>query len=474
MGSHSRVAAVCLSAMVGLTTAANADVITEWDATLRDVVRAVGGGPCPISRSMAMMHVAMYDAVNSVDQRHQAYATFAPTSTASMEAAAAAAGHKVLSTVYPALASSMFDPRLASQLAAIPDGPAKTEGIALGITCANAIIALRTGDGSADMTPYVASMEPGQWRPWPGQPAHGSNWYKVKPWTMPTGDFFRPPPPPALTSAQYAEEFNEVKVMGKLGSPDRTAEQTLIAHFWGNDRDRTYKPPCHLTYITEVICAQEGLSFAENARLFALISLGMADGVIVAWDAKYGTDIDFWRPVDAIRRASEDGNPDTIADPIWTTESDMTPPFPAYISGHAVMGAQHAGVLERFFRTDEMTFTVGTDDPFVPAGTTRTFHRFSDAAWENALSRIYLGVHWRADCFWSNQQGYKVAEWVWAYYLRPACPVDFTDDGLSDFSDYLLFLNLYDAGDLEADLTRDGLVDFGDYLEFLNLFEAGC
>lgn len=474
MNRRKQVAVACLGAVVGMTGLARGDVITEWDAVYRDVIRAVGGGPCPVGRAQAMLHTSMYDAVNSIDQKHTPYLTYMPTTTADMKCAAAQAAHDVLSALYPGLKSSMFAPKLAAQLATVPDGPAKTEGIALGAACAAACIAARTGDGSTDMTPYVPSMAPGQWRPWPGQPHHGSNWWKVKPFCVPSAEYFETPMPLDMTSAEYAAEFNEVKIMGCLGCPARTADQTEIGHFWGNDRDRTYKPPGHLTYITQVLSEQNGLTTPQNARLFALVSLGMADSVLVAWTAKYGTSVDLWRPVDAIRRGDEDGNPATVKDPLWTTQSDMTPPFPAFMSGHSIMGAQHAAIMERFFGTDEMTFTIGTDDPFVPLGTTRTYHRFSDAAWENALSRIYLGVHWRQDVYWGNKQGYRVGEYVYAYFLRPICRADLNDDGIADFSDYLYFLNVFESGDLQADYTGDHIVDFSDYLEFLNAFDEGC
>jgi hypothetical protein len=414
MKTRSVVVSAMLLSCAALPAFAQDEVIT-WDRLLRDTTRAIGGPPTPLSRSGAMLHTAMYDAVNSIEKTHQAYGGMVPASnSASQSAAAAAAAHRIMTNLYPSRAA-IFDAQYATSLAAIAPGAARDEGVAVGLAAANNIIALRTGDGSEIVTPYVPGTNPGDWRPdplHPGQSPATPGWGNVKPWAMTSGAMFRPPPPPALTSPEYAANVNEVKAYGQKNSVIRSAEQTLIGNFWGNDHDGTAKPPGHLNMITETISQMQGLSLAENARLYALTNISMADAGICAWDAKYGTAIDLWRPITAIREADTDGNPDTIADPTWEPELDFTPPFPAYTSGHATFGAAHAAALAAFFGTDSMTFTIGTDDGNVPLGYQRTFNSFSAMAIENAESRIYLGVHYRFDATFGNTCGNSIGDYV--------------------------------------------------------------
>lgn len=415
------VRALALAAMVGAVAPASADdVITEWDSMLRDAIRQTGGGPCPISRAGAMMHVAMFEAINSARGGYTPYLSMLPVAEgASQRVAAAKAAHQVLCQVYPSMESE-FTAKLNRTLAREPDPIARQRGLDLGIAAANSVLTARANDGSQNPINYVPTPGVGHWRPTPPEfnAPHAPHWGNVTPFAMTSGDQFRPPPPPALNSQEYADAYNQVRDYGRRFNSLRTPEQTQIAHFWGNDLDGTYKPPGHLNYITSVVARDQGLSVYEKSRLFALVNLAMGDAAVSAWDAKYNTELDFWRPVTGIHEGDNDGNQLTQGDPTWEPLNVWSPPFPAYTSGHATFGAAHAAVMRAFFGTDDITFTVGTDDPFTP-GVERTFHSFTEAAWENAISRIYLGVHWIFDGVEGNRSGLALGDYVAANFLQP-------------------------------------------------------
>jgi hypothetical protein len=375
----------------------------------------------------------MYNAVVAIDQAYDPYQFhYAPTPDTSPDTAASVAAHDVLTHLFPSLASN-FDTALNNRLNAIPDGAGKTSGIALGHTAADDIIALRIGDGSDAPADYTPGTEPGQWHPTPpnNTPALSPQWGNVTPWTMTAGSQFRPPPPPALDSDAYAAAFNDVKEKGTRVGGTRTEEEVLISSFWANDRDGTYKPPGHLNQMAQVLSIQEGLNLQDEARLFAMLNIAMADAGITAWDAKYATSMDLWRPIEGIRRADEDGNPDTLADSEWEPWSNepnvngFTPPFPAYISGHSTFGAVASAIFRNFFGTDDMTFTLGTDDPYFndpmlfPVPYTRTFDSFTEAALENGRSRIYLGVHWQFDADFGYITGTALGDYLSGHYFQP-------------------------------------------------------
>src|SRR5690606_18922384 len=231
--------------------------------------------------------------------------------------------HRVMTHLFPQHAG-LYDAALEDSLAAVPPGPGRTAGIALGVAVADALIEERATDGTQTEPPYVFGGKPGDYRPtWPDftEPPYNPGWGSTMPWTMIDGKQFRPAGPAGytqmealLTSAEYTADFDEVKEIGALDSATRTHEQTLIAFFWANDVDGSTKPLGQLNLITRAVSDQRGLSLSENARLFALINLAMADAGLVAWDAKYNTDIDLWRPITAIREADTDGNPLTLAD----------------------------------------------------------------------------------------------------------------------------------------------------------------
>lgn len=443
--------AAALAAGLLMGHSVRADVITEWNDTYLDVTRLIGGAPCPISRSGPMLNVAMYDAVNSIDRvvNHNAsYQPYqqglpAPAATASREAAAAAAAFVTMSSLHGTHAPSMaaIQARYDAQLAAIPDGLAKTQGISHGQAVANSLLALRANDGYDADASYTPGGQAGDWRVTPDGPdvqPFTPQWGNVQPWGLLSGSQFRPTRmtdhgtmEEMMHSADYAEQINGsatvrgVKDLGSRNSTTRTADETLAAWFWANDRDGTSKPPGQLIQITQVVSAQQGLSLSENARLFGLVGMALGDACVAAWDAKYNTPIDLWRPIDAIRETLDDGNPLTTPDPDWLPLNDFTPPFPAYVSGHATFGALHASIMSQFFGTDDITFTIGSDEFAVnpglgyPADLTRTFHSFSEAAMENALSRVWLGVHYEWDALDANTLGYQIGDYIFANYMQP-------------------------------------------------------
>jgi hypothetical protein len=410
------------------------DAVTQWNDVYLDVIRDVGGSPCPIARGGAMMHGAIYDAVNSIVDTHEPYLVKINASpTASLEAAIAYAAHDTLAAAFPSTRVDLAQIR-DDAISAITSGAASiAAGKAVGIDAAAAMVEARDDDGADDNTPYVYGTSPGDWRPTePGAPPASPNWPKVKPFCMLSGTQFRPARPGGyrsktemLRSAEYAGQVEEVRVLGKDNSVIRTEEQTKIGFFWANDLDGTYKPPGQLFEITKTVSSQRNLDVVENARLFALVALTLGDAAVVAWDAKYSRDLDLWRPASAIREAATDGNSATIPDPTWqplsqrTDGTHFTPPFPAYVSGHATFSAAHAAIMRRYFGTDNVNFVVTTEDPYPGVqGLTRSFRSFTDAALENARSRVYLGVHFQWDADNGFHAGNALGEFTFATRLR--------------------------------------------------------
>jgi PAP2 superfamily len=418
------------------------DVVIEWNNIYLESIRKIGGAPCPIARAGAMMHVAMYDAVNAISPTAQPYLTGLPVPDVdtSTEAAAIYAAHTVLCSVYPSIVNFLNDELKASikDLTA-PDNDIM-KGKSFGEAIGNLVIQNRTGDGSAVKMPYTPGNEPGDWRPTGSGEAVTPEWPNVKPFAIIAKDQFRPPFPGGYTnkrdllkSAEYAAQFNDVKRLGSVLSTVRTPEQRLIAFFWANDLDGTYKPPGQLFRFTQIVALQRNLSLEKKARLFALVGLALGDAGIVAWDAKYPTDINaskpgvpkisLWRPESAIRLADTDDNLLTQKDAAWEPLSvdragkRFSPAFPAYVSGHATFGAAHAGIMRNFFGTDNVSFELDTDDPNA-VGITRSFNSFSSAALENGRSRVYLGVHYQWDADHGYISGTNLADYVFANRLQ--------------------------------------------------------
>ncbi len=233
---------ICACAAVALAVSSGAawgrpDMVTDWNSVLLDAIRVAGGGPGELTRACAIVHVSIYDAVNCIDGSYGAYHVNVPTPGASMEAATAAAAHRALVAVFPAQQAT-FDAMLTASLATIPNSPAKTAGINLGVSVADQIVALRANDGWNQPVSYIPNPAPGFWQPTPplNAPAYGAHWPDVTPWCMSSGSQFLPPPPPPLLSLPYAASFNQVKDLGAYNSPSRTLDQTQMAIFWANDR----------------------------------------------------------------------------------------------------------------------------------------------------------------------------------------------------------------------------------------------
>ncbi|GAA1329463.1 vanadium-dependent haloperoxidase [Saccharothrix algeriensis] len=409
------------------------DHVLFWNQVLLDVFRSRTGGsasPTRLSRAAAMVHGAGYDGANSARCATasgclgQPYLTRVPVPAGTAPDPSSAvdhAAHRVLTSLYPGSPVD-FDAKLAEAQATIPGSVTREQrdqGAAIGDRAAQVMIVTRANDRSDDITAYPPGARPGDWRPTGSGDALDPNWGRVRPFTMDTPNHFRPSHPMGaqdigelLASPTYQAHLAEVRDVGRMGSTSRSADKTQAAHFWANDLDGTYKPPGQLLEHTAIIARLlPGQDQFDNAKLFAWMSLALADAAIAAWDAKYRTDIDLWRPETAIHL-------DPVApDPGWRPESRRTdgtpssPPFPAFISGHAAFAGAWAGVMKRYVGTDDFAWTATTEDPF-SQGVTRSFGTFSDAARENQLSRVWLGVHYRFDGEYSLVTGDRIAEWA--------------------------------------------------------------
>jgi membrane-associated phospholipid phosphatase len=385
---------------------ASADFVIDWNNAALDAIRAGTTAPPIASRSLATLHVSIYDAVNGIARTNEPYLVqSAVQASASREAAASAAAHQALVNLFPA-STSTFDALHAAILAAIPDGPQKTAGIAWGEFVASEILAARANDGSDAIVEPPGGSGPGVWVPTPPLflPYLLPQWGFVVPFAMSSSSQFRPPGPPTLDSQQYAEDYEEVKQLGAAVGSTRTEEQTEIALFWA-DGAGTETPPGHWNNIAQIIAAAQGSTLEENARLFALLNIAMADAAICAWDAKYT--FAFWRPVTAIAFAEPELN--------WMSFI-VTPPFPDYTSGHSTFSAAAATVLPLFYGTEDLPFTTGSDS--LP-GVYRSFSTCFDAAEEAAVSRIYGGIHFRSASEDGLEAGISIGEWTVANYLQP-------------------------------------------------------
>jgi membrane-associated phospholipid phosphatase len=413
-----------ISGFAGVTAANNGDhsaasssasvnPVIEWNRTLLQIVRTPGAQPSTIhsTRNFAMLHAAIFDAVNNIDRDFEPYAVRHPhvSRKASPQAAADQAAHDVLISLYPTFAATL-DSELQQDLEQIPDGRDKADGIEEGQDVAAAILALRSNDGSAAvLPPFVPKTQPGSYQLTPPNlaPADFIQWPHVTPFALARADEFRPGPPPQLTSEDYTQSFDEVKSLGLISSATRTADQTQIGQFWnGNIQD-------FWNEIAQTAALQHHLDLAQSARLFALLNISLADTTIAFFDTKYTYDL--WRPVTAIQMAGIDDNPETIADPMWIPLPTKTAPDPSYPGAHSAISAAAAEVL-RLSLGDEITFDVTSESL---AGITRHFTSFSGAAEEAGLSRIYAGQHFRFDHLAGKRLGQQVARSVLFSVLHP-------------------------------------------------------
>jgi hypothetical protein len=394
-----------LSAALLIGNLVHADVVTTWNAAALDAIRAGRTAPPVASRSLAILHVSIYDAVNGIARTHEPYLVQSDVAaSASRQAAASAAAHGVLVNLFPAAASS-FDTLHAAILGAIPNGPHKTAGIVWGEFVANQVLAARVNDGSDAIVLPPGGSGPGVWIPTPPAflPYLLPQWGFITPFAMSSSSQFRPPGPPSLDSQRYAADYDEVKALGAAVGSTRTEDQTQIALFWA-DGAGTETPPGHWNSIAQIISDTRGNTLEENARLFALLNIAMADAAICAWDAKYT--FHFWRPVTAINFAEPGLN--------WMSFI-VTPPFPDYVSGHSTFSGAAATVLALFYRTEDLPFTIGSD--FLP-GVYRSFPTCLAAAEEAAVSRLYGGIHFRSANEDGLQAGISIGDWTDSGYLQ--------------------------------------------------------
>lgn len=405
---------IALTLVVFTARSARADVVLDWNALALNAIRTENIGPTLSTRNLAILHTAIYDAVNSIVRTHQPY-RFQVDSPAgsSPEAAAVAAAYEVIKLLYPSFAAPADD-LYANYLAASTPDASLTNGLALGRQVATLIVQSRSDDGANTDVPYIPSNSPGQWQRTPPfyRPPLTPQWRYVDPFCLPDIEPFVPGPPPALDSPEYAVAFNEVKAIGGKTSTVRTAEQSTIAVFW-SDFSYTAMPPGHWHEIAATIARNQGNSLFDNARLFALLSLAQADAAIVCWEAKFRYNL--WRPVTAIQRADEDGNAATEKDVAWNHFLN-SPPFPAYTSGHSSFSKASAQVLTHFYNTDTLAFSATSDS--LP-GVSRSFNSLAACADEVGLSRIYGGIHYSFDNVQGKRSGGRIGDYVSANFLLP-------------------------------------------------------
>jgi hypothetical protein len=386
----------------------HADAVTDWnEITLSTLASVNEARPSPSSRVLAIVHVAVFDAVNSIEHRFSPYAVNAqPVAGASPEAAAIAAAYTALLSLYPSQAQPLGE-AYAKSLAAIRDGAPKEKGIAVGEFVANTIVMLRASDGSNTTATYDQPLAPGIWRPTPPAfaPAVWVAWGKVTPFTLLSGSQFRADPPPSIYSRRYARDLEEVKSLGAIDSTTRTPEQTEIALFWVENSQITWN------HIAEIVAARHNRSLAENARLFALLNLAGADSVIASFNTKYTYNL--WRPISAIQEGIAGGANPIAPDPTWTP-LQPTPAHPDYTSLHVIYGASAATVLASFYCTDEIPFSLTTAS--LP-GVVRSFHSLSQALEEMSVSRICVGYHTRIAVRVGARQGRAIGDWVCDRFL---------------------------------------------------------
>jgi PAP2 superfamily len=405
ISAPSAILAVCL------LSPANADVVTEWNAIALSAGTAarqtpVGQTPAQQARNLAMVHLAMFDALNSIEPRYTPYRMqLNVPKTTSREAAASVAAHYLIVRLYAAQAKDA-DTALKDSMALVPEGPDKAQGVQLGEQIAAAMLEERRTDGSDVPDTYRHHGAAGAYVPtvltasW--------NWGSVKPFAMKSGNQFRPDAPYALSSAEWAKDFNEVKKMGAKTGSGRTDEQTDVAKFWEQTGAGSFNQ------IVQQVAAAKKLDILDNARLYALAYLATADAFIAIFDAKYT--YKFWRPLTAIRNADNDGNAATELDAAWTPFI-ATPMHPEYPCAHCIAQSSAAAVLKSVFG-DAVPMTVVMTSPTAP-GVTRKFNRLSEYTTEIINARIYDGVHYRASGEVGVEMGRKIGEYVLQNYLKP-------------------------------------------------------
>ena len=392
------------------------DVILQWNRVLMQTVRTPGQQPATVMpvRSYAMMHAAMFDAVNSVDGSYTPYLTDVPGSkNASAEAAAAQAARDVLAALYPTRLA-IFDEELAASFEGIEENR-REQGIRVGRIVAERMLAARANDGW-NVTPptYTLPNTPGNWQPTPptNSAATFTHYGAVKPFATTSSSQFAPNPPPSMTSAEYTRDFNEVKEIGSVTSVTRTADQTKIAQLWAG-----VNTPTNFLFVwnnvARTVALSRDTSTIDKARLFALTNIALHDALQTSFASKFQYGL--WRPVTAIRRADEDGNADTAPDANWSSLIGA-PPYPSYAGNMATIGASQAAILVLFFGRDDIPFQHTWEGA---GGATRSYAGFAAMGNEQAEARIYGGIHYRFDNVAGQSIGRNVANYIFQNLMRP-------------------------------------------------------
>ena len=397
----------------GWTITARADAVTDWSAISQAaIVTNAGRPPSGSIVDVAYVFAAVYDAVNAIDGRYSAFAVSLPTAspTASQDAAAVAAAHHVLKTFFPTQ-QVFLDGALAASMAAIPAGPARDQGNAVGVQVATAFLTLRANDGRNAVVPYVFGSGPGVYQLTPGAPqppaSPATPWVaQMKPFALESASQFRAEGPPDLTSARWADDYNEVKAFGALNDSPRTAEQTEIGRFYAEH------PGAQLMRTLRNFAAAQTMSVADRARLLAILHISAADALIACFDSKYF--YNFWRPATAIVAGETDDNGATEPDGGWLALAP-TPNHPEYPAAHGAVSTAYAEALRHFFGTKKVTITLSS----TVTGTTHTFHNTDQIIKEIIAARIYGGMHYRTSGVHGSVMGRKVANWIDKHYFQP-------------------------------------------------------
>jgi membrane-associated phospholipid phosphatase len=386
--------------------APGADAAIVWNRELLSIVRTAGAQPATLhpTRSFALMHVAIYDAVEAIDRRYALYGiTAGAPSPASPAAAADQAAHDVLVALYPSM-TAQIDQQLAGALATVPDGPRKQAGVGVGADVARKVLALRAADGSGATPPtYTSTGAPGDYQPAAAQPVF-THWGAVTPWVIRSADQFPVAPPPALSSTAYADAINQIQSVGRDTSTTRTDDQTQAARFWGAPIQNYWNE------ITQNQAMLHHYGLERDARLFAQVNLAFADSTIAFYKAKYQYRL--WRPVTAIHNAADDGNLQTTPDPTWAPLL-ATPNDPSYPGAHSVISAAGATILRGWFG-DDVSLTVTSE---VLPNVQRHFDSFSAAVREAGQSRTWAGVHTSLDDAAGQALGAQIGGYVGKHAL---------------------------------------------------------
>jgi len=389
---------------------AAADVLTDWnEKTVAFVTPRMV--PSAGQRVVAIVQVAMFDAINSIDRRYRPYVAQLPAApTASREAAAAAAAGSVLAGLHPQ-AEAELKAATSAYLAAIPDGAGKADGIKLGEAVAARILEARTKDGADAPDAYRYKTTPGRYVPTPITVS--STWPQVMPFAMKTPAQFRPQPPIALDSERWAADYNEIKDLGAKNSSKRSARQTEDARFWLITGPQSTEP-----LVRQVVAARNA-SLIDNARLMALSAVAAADAAIAVMEAKYH--YEFWRPLTAIRNGDDDNNPATERDATWQP-IDNTPMHPEYPCAHCIISMAVATALEVALGTADVP-EISMTSPTAP-GVTHRWTNLRAYADEVAHSRIWAGFHYRFSKDVGQDMGRRIGRHVVESVMQPATVAD--------------------------------------------------